>query len=525
MLALPLRDARRGRARVERPLAGMETAFRATLRRRGRTGRPSASSASTTLSPAVRPDGRTEAVHSCGHGPIAGGVTGAALALASLARRARRARSSVIGCPADEIHAPGTIVRGGGKALTAEAGVWDDIDAALYAHPEFIDTVSVESRWLRRATAIVPGSRVLASADQPPYAAAVAALEEARRHVPDNVMLERLELDGDVEEATGLVTKATFLLFGDEEQEVEAGLTAVRAALPRRDLGDRPPVRGGAAGRARDRGCRRGVPGARARLRLRPAAAAIRDGLREHLATVSGGADRRRPPGWLEVPHGRGRGGVRLGGRRGGGDDGRAGARARGARDPRSGRLSPAGRASPRARERKGGSRRPASPARVARPVGAASLSSSRGEARGELPRQLLGDAADDGAAVLRDSALERQLGGDVDPRSSVDRRERRADRRLGAAAPAHLARLDRETLRAAPPGRALSAAPRIGTGARSARASPLQHLPCAIVDRPLERRSRHARHDARDVLEQRPGRLQRRHRPRSRSRSARTRI
>ena len=31
-----------------------------------------------------------------------------------------------------------------------------------------------------------------------------AALEEARAHVPDNVMLERLELDGDVEEATGL---------------------------------------------------------------------------------------------------------------------------------------------------------------------------------------------------------------------------------------------------------------------------------------------------------------------------------
>ena len=54
-------------------------------------------------------------------------------------------------------------------------------------------------------------------------------------------MLERLELDGDVEEATGLVTKATFLLFGDEEQEVEAGLTAVRAALAGRDVGDRPP--------------------------------------------------------------------------------------------------------------------------------------------------------------------------------------------------------------------------------------------------------------------------------------------
>ena len=214
---------------VERPLAGMETAFHA--RATGAADGPSVGFVCLyDAVAAVRPDGRTEALHSCGHGPIAGGVTGAALALASLAGELPGS-VSVIGCPADEIHAPGTIVRGGGKALTAEAGVWDDMDAALYAHPEFIDTVSLESRWLRRATAIVPGSRMLASADQPPYAAAAAALEEARRHVPDNVMLERLELDGDVEEATGLVTKATFLLFGDEEQEVEAGLTAVRAAL------------------------------------------------------------------------------------------------------------------------------------------------------------------------------------------------------------------------------------------------------------------------------------------------------
>jgi len=36
----------------------------------------------------------------------------------------------VVGCPADEIHAPGTVERGGGKWLTAAAGVWDDFDAA-----------------------------------------------------------------------------------------------------------------------------------------------------------------------------------------------------------------------------------------------------------------------------------------------------------------------------------------------------------------------------------------------------------
>ena len=215
---------------VERPLAGMETSFRATGL--GAAEGPSVGFVCLyDAVAAVRPDGRTDPVHRCGHGPIAGGVTAAALALASFGDELPGS-VTVVGCPADEIHAPGTIAWGGGKALTAEAGVWDGMDAALYAHPEFIDTVSVESRWLRRATAVVPGSRVLAAADQPPHAAAAAALDVALAHVPDNLMLERLELDGDVEEATGLVTKATFLLFGDEEAEVEAGLSAVRTALP-----------------------------------------------------------------------------------------------------------------------------------------------------------------------------------------------------------------------------------------------------------------------------------------------------
>ena len=54
---------------------------------------------------AVREDGSLEAVHSCGHGPIAGAVVGAALALASL-REQFAGELVVVGCPADEIHAP-----------------------------------------------------------------------------------------------------------------------------------------------------------------------------------------------------------------------------------------------------------------------------------------------------------------------------------------------------------------------------------------------------------------------------------
>ena len=219
-----------GGLEVKHGVAGMETAFRSTLRG-ARPWRTVGLVCLYDAVAAVRPDGRIEAIHSCGHGPIAGACVGAALALAEL--RAELAGSIVVvGCPADEIHAPGTIARGGGKALTAEAGLWDDVDAALYAHPEFIDTVSLESRWMRRATATVAGERSLATADQPQLQAAAAALELARGQVPDDVMLERLELEGDVEEGTGLVLQATFLVFADREEDVEPRLNALRAALP-----------------------------------------------------------------------------------------------------------------------------------------------------------------------------------------------------------------------------------------------------------------------------------------------------
>ena len=230
---------------VEHGVAGMATAFRATLR----GARPGPTTGLVCLYDAVaavRPDGSVEPVHSCGHGPIAGAVTGAALALAEL-RDELAGAVQVMGCPADEIHAPGTIERGGGKAVSAEAGLWDDVDAALYAHPEFIDTVSLESRWMRRATATVAGTRSLRTADQPPLQAALAVLETARRMTPDDVMLERLELDGDVEDDTGLVLQATLLLFGDDEEGVESGPGDGAGVVAAGELESRPPRRGGTA--------------------------------------------------------------------------------------------------------------------------------------------------------------------------------------------------------------------------------------------------------------------------------------
>jgi metal-dependent amidase/aminoacylase/carboxypeptidase family protein len=216
---------------VEEKAAGLDTAFRAVLAG-GRGGRRVGVVALYDAVAAVRDDGSVAAVHSCGHGPIAGSVVGAALALASL-REQLAGELVVVGCPADEIHAPGTIELGGGKWVTAAAGVWDDCDAALYAHPEFIDTVSQASLWMRRDTFVVAGTRSLRDdVGQGPLDAIDTLLRAAGEISRSRLMIERLVLDGDVEEGTGLVLTGTLLFFADDEAGIESTAAALRGALP-----------------------------------------------------------------------------------------------------------------------------------------------------------------------------------------------------------------------------------------------------------------------------------------------------
>lgn len=215
---------------VEVGVAGLATAFRARLEG-GSAGAGVGIVDLYDAVPATLPDGSATPVHSCGHGPLAGGVAGAALALAAV-RDELRGAVEVIGCPADELHAPGAIERGGGKALTATAGVWDQLDAALYAHPEFIDTVSVESRCMHRLVATVTGVRTMDDAIEDPRVAAAAALEAAAGERSDEVMLERMLLEGDVEEGSGFTLRATYFVTADSEDELESRAAELRARLP-----------------------------------------------------------------------------------------------------------------------------------------------------------------------------------------------------------------------------------------------------------------------------------------------------
>ncbi|MEU1853825.1 amidohydrolase [Streptomyces sp. NPDC019990] len=100
---------------VQRGVAGMPTAFTA---RSGR-GRP-------TVAVLMEYDALPGLGHACGHNLIAAAGLGAALAVAAAVGSCAGSVLAV-GSPAEE--------GGGGKALEVEAGVFDDVDAALMFHP------------------------------------------------------------------------------------------------------------------------------------------------------------------------------------------------------------------------------------------------------------------------------------------------------------------------------------------------------------------------------------------------------
>lgn len=119
---------------VERGLAGMDTAFRATAEK----GRPvigllaeydalsGLSQKAGQLEPIPRKG--TENGHGCGHCLLGTAAAGAALmAKDYLIQTGREGTVVLIGCPAEE--------GGSGKAYLARAGVFDDLDAALTWHP------------------------------------------------------------------------------------------------------------------------------------------------------------------------------------------------------------------------------------------------------------------------------------------------------------------------------------------------------------------------------------------------------
>ncbi len=104
---------------IDEGVGGLPTAFAARL---GSTG--------PHVAICAEYDALPEVGHACGHNIIAAAAVGAGLALAPLVDAARL-RVTVLGTPAEE--------RFGGKVDLLNAGVFDDVDAALMVHPSPFD--------------------------------------------------------------------------------------------------------------------------------------------------------------------------------------------------------------------------------------------------------------------------------------------------------------------------------------------------------------------------------------------------
>ncbi len=102
---------------VERPVAALDTAFRAEAR--GRDSGP-------TVAFLAEYDALPEIGHACGHNLICTGALGAAIGLRRVLDRLP-GRIMVLGTPAEE--------GGGGKVLLLQRGAFKGIDAALMFHP------------------------------------------------------------------------------------------------------------------------------------------------------------------------------------------------------------------------------------------------------------------------------------------------------------------------------------------------------------------------------------------------------
>ena len=270
---------------VERGPAGMQTAFRATLRG-SRHGRSVGLVALYDAVPVFRPDGAIEPVHSCGHDAIPAGVVAAALAFADL-REELRGSLVVFGCPADEIPAPLTVKSAAARRSPRPPGSGTESTPPSTPTPSS-RTRSFSARAGCGATARwSPERGRLPASPNPRIEAVLAAIRGGQVLPPADAIVEHIALEGDVEEGGGLVVRIHFLLRADEEAGLDELAAPLRATLPdavwKSDpvvCGLRPDPEVTEAGE----GC---GTRARRRVRRRPGAAPLRHRLRQRLAAGS----------------------------------------------------------------------------------------------------------------------------------------------------------------------------------------------------------------------------------------------
>jgi amidohydrolase len=129
---------------ITKAVGGLDTAFRADF-----------GSGALTVGVCAEYDALPEIGHACGHNIIAAAAVGAALALADVADQLDLT-VALVGTPAEEF--------GGGKVLLLDAGVFDDVAAAVMMHPGPVDIAAARSLTLSAVRVEYHGREAHASA-------------------------------------------------------------------------------------------------------------------------------------------------------------------------------------------------------------------------------------------------------------------------------------------------------------------------------------------------------------------------
>jgi amidohydrolase len=120
-------------AEVERGIAGLDTAFRATL--------PGGNPDGPTVAIIAEYDALPDVGHGCGHNIIANAAIGAGIALARLSQQGLLpGRVVILGTPAEESAVPNA----GGKIPVLEQGYFEGVDAAIMIHPMTEDYIALK---------------------------------------------------------------------------------------------------------------------------------------------------------------------------------------------------------------------------------------------------------------------------------------------------------------------------------------------------------------------------------------------
>ena len=264
---------------------------------------------------AVRPDGRTEAVHSCGHGPIAGGVTGAALALSQL-------RESLAGAVVVDRLPRRRDPRAGHDRARRRQGDQRRGRALGRCRRGPLRAPRVHRHGVARVALDAPRDGCRAWVAQPRVhrrAAARGCRSRARSRARATSRTTSCS-SGSSTKATSRRRRAS----SPRRPSFSSGTRSRRSRRASGPCGGRSPTRPGSSGglveavRPDDRVTAAVAAAFRTLGRdfvARPSPASLRDRLRQHLAPLPGCAHRRRPAGRLGVPHRRGCGGVRFAGR------------------------------------------------------------------------------------------------------------------------------------------------------------------------------------------------------------------